>query len=91
MYEIQYTNRFKKSMKLCAKRGLDTQLVFDAVDILQKEGELPQTYRPHILSGRYEGYWECHIKGDWLLIWKQDDDELIIVAVDTGTHSDIFG
>ena len=36
------------------------------------------------------GLWECHIQGDWLLIWSQDDTELILLFTDTGTHSDLF-
>ncbi|MDO4426646.1 MAG: type II toxin-antitoxin system YafQ family toxin [Moraxella sp.] len=26
--------------------------------------------RPHLLSGNYSGFWECHIKPDWLLIYQ---------------------
>jgi mRNA interferase YafQ len=45
---------------------------------------------------KLEGYsknrniFECHIKPDWLLIWEQNDTELILLIVDTGTHSDLF-
>ncbi len=66
------------------------QLLWDAVDLLLKDGCLPEHYRPHILHGKLEGVWECHIKGDWLLLWKQDDTELTLLLVDTGTHSDLF-
>ena len=45
---------------------------------------------PHKLSVSYEGLWECHIKGDWLLIWQQNDTELILIMTDTGTHADLF-
>ena len=47
--------------------------------------------------GKHKGFdetnprlWECHIQGDWLLIWSQDDTELILLFTDTGTHSDLF-
>ena len=43
-----------------------------------------------MLTGNYAGIWECHIEPDWLLLWKQDNDELILLLLDTGTHSDIF-
>lgn len=58
--------------------------------ILQETGTLPERYRAHKLSGTFEGLWECHIKGDWLLIWQQNDTELILIMTDTGTHADLF-
>ena len=47
--------------------------------------------KPHKLSGDYVGCWECHIKPDWLLVWEQNDTELVLLMTNTGTHSDIFG
>ena len=47
--------------------------------------------KPHKLSGDYVGCWECHIKPDWLLVWEQNDTELVLHMTNTGTHSDIFG
>ncbi|MFN4764653.1 type II toxin-antitoxin system YafQ family toxin [Gillisia sp. Q332] len=48
------------------------------------------TIKSHKLSGNYKGRWECHIKPDWLLIWKQDDTKKEIYLERTGTHSDLF-
>lgn len=90
MYELEYANSFKKGLKNCKKRGYDLTLLQEAIDILQERGVLPERYRPHKLSGKLEGLWECHIKGDWLLIWQQNDTELILIMTDTGTHSDLF-
>ena len=47
-------------------------------------------YNPHPIKGNYKGCMECHIQSDWLLIWKQDDNKLELIMVDTGTHSDLF-
>ena len=58
--------------------------------LLEEFGKLPSEYKPHKLSGQYAGSWECHIMPDWLLIWKQDDDELVLVMTNTGSHSDVF-
>ncbi len=55
MYEIRASNRFKKQLKLCQKRGLDTSLLRDAVRILAEIGALSPSYRSHKLSGEYEG------------------------------------
>jgi mRNA interferase YafQ len=90
MYEIRVSNRFKKYVKLCKKRNYNLSLLENAIAILAETGTLPERYKAHKLSGDYEGCWECHIKGDWLLIWKQNDTELYLLFTGTGTHSDLF-
>lgn len=90
MYEIIYTTRFRRSFKKCIKRGLNPADFEQAVRLLQASGKLPAKYRPHKLSGKYSGYWECHLQPDWLLIWLQDDHQLILQLIDTGTHADLF-
>lgn len=91
MYEIKYTSQFKKKLKLCNKRGLDMSKLANVLNILSRGETLPAQYRQHKLSGNFVDCWECHIQPDWLLIWKQNDTELLLLLVDTGTHSDIFG
>lgn len=90
MFRIEYSREFRKSLKRCQKRGLDLELIRTVITILAKEGELPSEYKPHKLSGKYAGVWECHIKPDWLLLWKQDNENLILLFLNTGTHSDLF-
>ena len=90
MYSIEYTGAFRKDVKLCAKRGLDIQLLQNVIAILARDGRLPLEYRPHILSGKYAGIWECHIKGDWLMTWRQYDNRLELLMLNTGSHSDLF-
>ena len=70
-YNLRYTGEFKRSLKRCLKRGYDEQLLTDVLTILATEGHLPEKYNPHILHGQYEGYWECHITSNWLLVWDQ--------------------
>jgi mRNA interferase YafQ len=89
-YTIVPSKRFQKDMKRCEKRGYNMQLIKDAIALLAETGSLPATYRPHKLSGQYVGTWECHLKPDWLLIWEQNDTELILLFTGTGTHSDLF-
>lgn len=60
------------------------------MQLLAETGTLPAKYNPHKLSGNYVDCWECHIKPDWLLIWKQNNEELILLFTNTGTHSDLF-
>lgn len=90
MYSVVYTGQFKKSLKRCVKRGLDIKVFTDTLDILQTKGQLPPEYKPHRLVGDYAGCWECHMRPNWLLIWRQNDYELELVLVDTGSHSDLF-
>jgi len=90
MYSIEYSGQFKKSLKLAKKRGLPLESLYLVISILAEKGVLPQEYRPHLLSGKYSGIWECHIKPDWLLLWKQNDEELILLLLNTGSHSDLF-
>ena len=63
-YSIDYTNKFKKSLKKSVKRGLDPNLVLSAVSILEETGSLPKSYKPHKLHDNNEGIWECHITPD---------------------------
>lgn len=70
MYRITTTNKFEKQVKICIKRGYDISLLKNVMQLLAETGTLPAQYKPHKLSGDYTGCWECHIKPDWLLIWK---------------------
>jgi len=90
MYSIYFTNRFKKDVKRCKKRGYDLSVLTKAIDLLQKTGKLPPQFKTHILKGKYEGLYECHLKPDWLLVWEQNDNELTLLFMTTGTHSDLF-
>lgn len=90
-YKLKFTGEFRRSLKRCLKRGYDEQLLKEVLNTLAKEGCLPEKYHPHLLHGQYEGYWECHITPDWLLVWVQDHQELLLLMTNTGTHSDLFG
>ena len=61
-----------------------------AIAILAEKGCLPKEYKPHILHGNHEGEWEAHINPDWLLVWEQNDEELTLLMLTTGTLSDVF-
>lgn len=90
-YTVRYSNLFKKSFKKCLKRGCKQDDFRKVLSILAECDSLPPEYRPHKLKGKYKECWECHINPDWLLVWEQYDTELILILVDTGTHSDLFG
>ena len=52
---------------------------------------LPEKNRDHDLSGDWVGHRECHILPDWLLIYRIEDDVLVLTLARTGSHSDLFG
>ena len=89
-YKCLTTGQFRRDVKLCIKQGRNMDLLGAVISLLSEDGRLPQEYHPHKLSGRLSGIWECHIQSDWLLLWTQDDDELILVMTRTGTHAEVL-
>ena len=89
-YELILTRKFKKSLKLAKKRGLDLNLLEKVITSLQNNIPLEEIYRDHELRGKYQGFRECHIAPDWLLIYMKEEDVLVLTLIDTGTHSDLF-
>lgn len=89
-YDLVLSTRFKKSLKLAQKRGLDISLLESVVEDLLHGIPLNEKYRDYALKGNWNGFRECHIQPDWLLIYLIEDDILTLTLVDTGTHSDLF-
>lgn len=89
-YELILTGKFKKSLKLAKKRGLDLKLLDKVITMLQNDIPLEEKYRDHELKVKYQGFRECHIQPDWLLIYLKENDVLTLTLVDTGTHADLF-
>lgn len=91
MLNIQYGRRFKKEFqKAIHQKGHTPEMFQTVLDYLVCEQPLPDKYRDHKLSGDYKGYRECHIAPDWLLVYKTDRSNLILVLARTGSHSDLF-
>ena len=89
-YHVKFTNAYKKGYKRAKKRGLNLQLIDDVVDELRQGHKLGAKYRDHALHGNWEGFRECHIQPDWLLIYLIEDDILTLTLSETGTHSELF-
>jgi mRNA interferase YafQ len=94
VYHLTATNMFKKDIALCYKRNLELDLLETVVLKLARGEKLDEKYYVHKFFGiakrHQENIWKCHIQPDWLLIWKQNDTELILILSNTGTHSDLF-
>ena len=88
MLKFRYSSKFHKDFKRCVKRNYDMRILFDVINTLSIPDTLSQQHKDHPLSGQYTGYRECHLKPDWLLIYKIQGDELLLGR--TGTHADLF-
>jgi hypothetical protein len=61
------------------------------LEALQRRESLPEAARDHSLGGAYRGHRECHIEPDWFLIYRIDEEGLILIATRTGSHSELLG
>lgn len=89
-YDIQFTNQFKKDLKLAKKQNKDLDKLFEVIDILANGGTLDAKYRDHDLTGNYKGTRECHIEPDWLLIYEICGDVLVLMLYRLSSHSELF-
>lgn len=63
----------------------------DLLDLLAMSELLPDKNKDHALTGNRVGHRECHILPNWLLVYRLEDDVLVLTLTRTGTHSDLFG
>ncbi|MBQ3280670.1 type II toxin-antitoxin system YafQ family toxin [Candidatus Saccharibacteria bacterium] len=89
-YHLEYTTKFKKNYKKMMKRGLKREDLQFVIEKIRNGEKLDKKYKDHILKGKFKGYHECHIHPDWLLVYKIQDDILVLTLVDTGSHADLF-
>lgn len=90
MKKLKPSGQYKKDYKRFRNNPKKVEKLFRILNLLQNELPIPEENRPHMLSGVYSGYMECHIEGDFLLIWfDPSTDEIIIVRL--GSHSELFG
>ena len=91
-YHVQYTSRFKKEFKKVLKQGKDENLFLEVLSVIANGKELAEKYKNHklISDKTFKECYECHIQPDWLLVYKVQDNELILLLFATGSHSDLF-
>lgn len=90
--KVIYTTEFKKDYKKLKKKHYSINKLHEAVDAISKcDSTLLKKYKDHALSGNWQGYRELHIEGNWLLIYKiNNNDEIVLVLVRTGSHDKLF-
>ena len=91
MYKIQFTAKMKRDVKRMEKRGKNISKLTSVLSVLASGNSLPINHRDHQLSGYMSDFRECHIEPDWLLVYRIEKDVLILTAIETGTHADLFG
>lgn len=90
-YIVKPTTQFKKDFKLAMKRSMEIELLEEVIAMLAMGETLPDKHKDHALTGNWVGHRECHILPDWLLIYRIEDEVLVLTLARTGTHSDLFG
>lgn len=90
MLKVRYTAQFKKDFKRAKKRGLPMEELKVVLECLAAERPLDLRYRDHALTGEYAMFRECHIRPDWLLIYRIHNEVMELIAQRTGSHSDLF-
>ncbi len=89
--DIVWTTQFKKDYRSAMRRHMDIELLDDIIRTLSRGEDLPKKNKDHALTGNWVGHRECHIQPNWILVYRIEDDVLVLTLVRTGTHSDLFG
>ena len=90
MKKLKASKKKKKDYKRFRNNPKKVEKLFNILELLRNEQPIPEENRPHLLTGNYAGHMECHIEGDFLLIWfDPESDEIDLVRL--GSHSELFG
>ena len=91
-YKIKYSKEFKKSLKKITKQGKNIDKLLNVVDMLSNKQQLDSKYKDHFLYSdkRFKDCRDCHIESDWVLIYKYLEDEIVLLLVNTGSHSEVL-
>ena len=88
---VRSSSRFKKSLKRYLRSGrFDRNELQTVIEFLARGEDLDPAYQDHELSGELAGHRECHIRPDLLLIYRFEDNNLVLVLVNLGSHSALF-
>ena len=90
MLKSRCTKRFRKQLELAGKRGLNIDKLREVMKMIINEQPLPPERCNHPLQGKWKDSLECHIQGDWVLVYEIDDVERKVIFQRTGSHSDLF-
>lgn len=86
--ELKVTKQFKKDLKRLEKQNKNLETLKAVIEILLTDQTLPKSYRNHKLTGDWSKHRDCHIAPDWVLIYRKEENALILER--TGSHSELF-
>ena len=86
MKNLKPTSQYKKDYKRFRNNPSKLKKLFDILELLRQEKPIPEENRPHPLTGNYAGHMECHIEGDFLLIWFDPHSDTTV----SYTHLDVY-
>ena len=89
-YTIKFTSQFKKDVKRAKRQNKNIDLMFNIIEKLANNEKIDKKYKVHKLSGKLAGIIECHIEPDFLLEYQYFDNELILMCIRVGSHSELF-
>ncbi|QIW15063.1 addiction module antitoxin [Pasteurellaceae bacterium RH1A] len=89
MRTISYSNAFKRDYKKCAVQSLSSSLI-ESLYFLINDLPLPEKYCDHALTGSWQGFRDCHIEPDLVLIYRKVNDD-VLELIRIGSHSNLFG
>lgn len=87
---LRFSSQYKKDAKLYRNQPKKMEKVAVVLRMLRDEIPIPEEYEPHLLKGDFKGCMECHVEGDFLLVWIDESDNTIGV-LRLGSHSELFG
>ena len=90
MKEIHKSTQFKKDFKKLRNNKKKVEALFTIVKYLERGESVPAEYNPHMLSGELKGIMECHVESDLLLLWLDEEND-IIRLLRIGSHSEVLG
>lgn len=89
-----YTKRFRRDYEKMRRSGRKLRKLETVMGMLIEGGRLSPRYRDHALSGEWQHLRDCHIEGDWILLYELREDtagNACVIFHATDNHENLFG
>ncbi len=90
-FNVILANTYKRDLKRLSKSNRDLTPLYEVLNKLARGHIVDVKHRDHELKGDMKGVRACHIGPDWLLLYRKDRENLILLLIRTGTHRDTLG
>lgn len=89
----QFKSDFKRLLRERAKRKFPAfyEEIESLIQALANDRPLDEKYADHALTGNWNGYRDCHIRPDLVLLYRYGSDGALelLVLVRLGSHSEL--